>query len=96
MADRCAHKCVLLPVGTAAVARRLLYAWLMPHPSPPATITARLNHIRDVAHDLALELVRMRSIPPPSSAVHDMAVFIETEAEAALRALKKPRPSPRR
>jgi hypothetical protein len=57
-------------------------------------LATRLIEIRDVAHDLARELARLRH---PGNGIHDMAAFIQTEAEAALMALEKSRlPSTRR
>jgi hypothetical protein len=55
-----------------------------------------LGDIRDVADDLRRELVRLRRLAGPDSAVHDMAAFIKAEAEAVLMALNKPRPPARR
>ena len=56
------------------------------------TLATRLSDIRDVADDLRRELVRLRRLAGPDSAVRDMAAFIKAEAEAVLMALNKPRP----
>jgi hypothetical protein len=55
--------------------------------STPSLVT-RLSEIRDVAHDLTLELGRRPYAP--KTAVHEMVAFIKAEAEEALRALASP------
>ena len=70
------------------------YGGRMLRRSTPALAT-RLTEIRDVAHDLAQELARLRHAP--KNGIYDMAAFIKREAEAALLALEKSRlPSPTR
>jgi len=60
-------------------------------------LATRLREIRDVASDLTRELVRLRRVAVTANAAHDMAAFIQTEAEAALLTLDKPRlPATRR
>ena len=56
--------------------------------SVQARVAVRLRKIKDVAEDLSRELLRAQC--PPTSALHDMAVFIKAEADAALSALKRP------
>ena len=61
------------------------------HVPPTATVASRLSRIKDVADDLTRELVRVRGGATLGLAVRDMAAFIKTEAEAALRALPSSR-----
>jgi hypothetical protein len=71
--------------------------WLMPQKHRSQPLAIRLREIRDVASDLTRELARLRRVAAPANAAHDMAAFIQTEAEAALRTLDKPRlPATRR
>jgi hypothetical protein len=56
----------------------MVYGPLMPQ-SLPDIVAERARDIADVANDLTRELVRAQVVP--GSALLDMAVFIQTEAE---------------
>jgi hypothetical protein len=71
--------------------------WFMPQKRQSRALPTRLREIRDVASDLTRELARLRRVAASARAAHDMAAFIQTEAEAALLALDRPRlPATRR
>lgn len=55
----------------------------------PESLSARVRNIKDVADDLTGELFRAHV--DPASAIHDMVMFIRTEAETIL---KRARASP--
>jgi hypothetical protein len=59
-----------------------------------AVVTARLRSIRDVAHDLDLEI--SRAPLDRGSGIRAMVEHIRRETDAALRLLEKSRPSTRR
>jgi hypothetical protein len=59
----------------------------MPRTSQQA-VTSRLSRIRDVADDLSRELFRVPVLP--NNIVYEMVAAIKADADAALRALKKP------
>jgi hypothetical protein len=59
--------------------------------SPTDRVTAQLMNIKGVADDLSRELLRAQC--HPTSVVHEMTMFIKTEAEAALSVLSGDRPS---
>ena len=58
-----------------------------------AAVTARLRSIRDVAHDLDLEI--SRAPLDTGSGIRAMVEHIRRETDAALRLLEKSRPSTR-
>ena len=67
---------------------RLPYRPVMPQ-LLPAELIARLRDIRNVAHDLRLELIRA-TFDPPTTTPQAMAGFIQDEMNAILKTLDSP------
>jgi hypothetical protein len=64
----------------------MLYVPRMPQ-SLPDTVATRARNIANVAQDLGRELIRSGQVSPTSALV-DMVVFIQTEAELILADLR--------